>query len=37
MKSRRKRSARHVASMGEDREVYKVLVQKPEGQKPLAD
>jgi hypothetical protein len=29
------RWAEHVARMGEDRKVYKVLVGKPEGKKPL--
>ena len=28
-------SAGHVARMGEEREVYKVLVGKPEGRRPL--
>jgi hypothetical protein len=32
---RRIRWARHVARMGEDRKVYKVLVGKPEGKRPL--
>jgi hypothetical protein len=27
--------ARHVARMGEERKVYKVLVGKPEGKRPL--
>jgi hypothetical protein len=31
VKSRRMRWARHVARMGEERKVYKVLVGKPEG------
>jgi hypothetical protein len=35
VKSRRIRWARHVARMGEDRCVYRVLVGKPEGKKPL--
>jgi hypothetical protein len=35
VKSRRMRWARHVARMGEDRKVYKVLVGKPEGKRPL--
>jgi hypothetical protein len=35
-KSRRMRWAGHVASMGEERKVYKVLVGKPEGRRPLA-
>jgi hypothetical protein len=34
-KSRRMRWAWHVARMGEDRKVYKVLVGKPEGKRPL--
>jgi hypothetical protein len=34
-KSRRMRWAGHVARMGEEREVYKVLVGKPEGTRPL--
>jgi hypothetical protein len=34
-KSRRMRWAGHVARMGEDRKVYKVLVGKPEGRRPL--
>jgi len=29
------RWARHVARMGEEREVYRVLVRKPEGRRPL--
>jgi hypothetical protein len=29
------RWARHVALMGEERKVYKVLVGKPEGRRPL--
>jgi hypothetical protein len=33
--SRRKRWAGHVARMGEERKVYKVLVGKPEGRRPL--
>ena len=33
--SRRMRWARHVARMGEEREVYRVLVGKPEGKRPL--
>jgi hypothetical protein len=32
---RRMRWAGHVARMGEDRKVYKVLVGKPEGKRPL--
>ena len=35
IKSRRMRWAGHVARMGEEREVYSVLVGKPEGKKPL--
>jgi hypothetical protein len=35
MKSRRTRWAGHVAHMGEDRKVYKVLVGKPERKRPL--
>jgi hypothetical protein len=35
VKSRRMRWAGHVARMGEDRCVYRVLVGKPEGKKPL--
>jgi len=35
IKSRRMRLARHVARMGEERGVYRVLVGKPEGRKPL--
>jgi hypothetical protein len=34
-KSRRMRWAGHVARMGEERKVYKVLVGKPEGKSPL--
>jgi hypothetical protein len=34
-KSRRMRWAGHVACMGEERKVYKVLVRKPEGKRPL--
>jgi hypothetical protein len=34
-KSRRLRWAGYVARMGEDRKVYKVLVGKPEGKRPL--
>jgi hypothetical protein len=33
--TRRMRWAGHVARMGEEREVYKVLVGKPEGKRPL--
>ena len=35
IKSRRMRWAGHVARMGEEREVYMVLVGKPEGKRPL--
>jgi hypothetical protein len=35
VKSRRIRWAGHVACMGEDRKVYKVLVGKPEGRRPF--
>jgi hypothetical protein len=35
VKSRRMRWARHVAHMGEERKMYKVLVGKPEGKRPL--
>jgi len=35
IKSRRMRWARHVAGMGEERGVYRVLVGKPEGKRPL--
>ena len=35
VKSRRMRWAGHVARMGEDRHVHRVLVGKPEGKKPL--
>jgi hypothetical protein len=35
MKSRRMRWAGHVAHMGEERKLCKVLVGKPEGKKPL--
>jgi hypothetical protein len=35
IKSRRVRWAEHVARMGEERKVYKVLVGKPEGKRPL--
>ena len=34
-KSRRMRWAGHVASMGDGRGVYRVLVGKPEGKRPL--
>jgi hypothetical protein len=35
VKSRRIRWAGHVARMGVDRKLYKVLVRKPEGKRPL--
>jgi hypothetical protein len=35
IKSRRMRRVRHVASMGEMRKAYKILLGKPEGEKPL--
>ena len=35
IKSRRLRWAGHVAHMGERRGVYRVLVEKPEGKRPL--
>jgi hypothetical protein len=35
VKSRRMRWAGHVTCMGEQRKVYKVLVGKPEGKRPL--
>jgi len=35
IKSRRMRRAGHVAHMGEERGVYRVLVGKPEGKRPL--
>jgi hypothetical protein len=35
VKSRRMRWAGHVARMGEERKVYKVLVGKPEGRRPV--
>jgi len=35
IKSRRMRWAGHVARMGEDRGMYRVLVGKPEGKRPL--
>jgi hypothetical protein len=35
IKSRKMRWARHVARMGEGRNVYRVLVRKPEGKRPL--
>jgi hypothetical protein len=35
IKSRRLRWARHVARIGEERNVYKVLMEKTEGKKPV--
>jgi hypothetical protein len=35
IKSRRMRWAGHVARMGEKRNVYRLLVEKPEGKRPL--
>ena len=35
IKSRRMKWAGHVARMGEERGVYRVLVEKPEGRRPL--
>jgi hypothetical protein len=35
IKSRRMRLAGHVARMGEERKLYKVLVGKPKGKRPL--
>jgi hypothetical protein len=35
IKSRRMRWAGHVARMGEKRNVYRLLVAKPEGKRPL--
>ena len=35
IKSRRMRWAGHVARMGEEREVYRVLLGKPEGRRPM--
>jgi len=35
IKSRRMRWAGHVARMGEERVLYRVLVRKPEGKRPL--
>jgi len=35
IKSKRMRWAEHVVRMGEEREVYRVLVGKPEGRRPL--
>jgi hypothetical protein len=35
IKSRRMRWAGHVARMGEERDVYRVLVGRPEGKRPL--
>jgi hypothetical protein len=35
IKSRRMRWAWHVARIGEKRNVYRILVEKPEGKRPL--
>jgi hypothetical protein len=35
IKSRRMRWVRHMARMGEERKMYRVLVGKPEGKRPL--
>jgi hypothetical protein len=35
IKSRRMKLARHMAGMGEGRDVYRVLVGRPEGKRPL--
>jgi hypothetical protein len=35
MKSRRMRWAGHMARMGEEMNVYRVLMRKPEGKRPL--
>jgi hypothetical protein len=35
IKSRRMKWAGHVARMGEERNVYRVLMEKPEGKRPL--
>jgi hypothetical protein len=35
IKSRRMRWERHVAHMGEERKLYRVLARKPEGKRPL--
>jgi hypothetical protein len=35
IKSKRMRGAGHVAQMGEKRDVYRLLVRKPEGKRPL--
>jgi hypothetical protein len=35
IKSRRMRWAGHVARMGQERNVYRVLMRKPEGKRPL--
>jgi hypothetical protein len=37
IKSRRMRWAGHVARMGEERGVYRVLVGKPEGKRPIGE
>jgi hypothetical protein len=34
-KSRRKRQAGHVVLTGEERSTYRVMVEKPEGKRPL--
>jgi hypothetical protein len=34
IKSRRMRWVRHMARMGEERNVYRVLIRKPEGKRP---
>jgi hypothetical protein len=35
IKSRRMRWAEHIARMGEKRNIYRIIVGKPEGKKPL--
>jgi hypothetical protein len=35
IKSRRMRWAEHVARMGEERNMYRILMEKPEGKRPL--
>jgi hypothetical protein len=35
IKSRRMRSSGHVACMGEEKNVYNVMVEKPKGKRPL--
>jgi hypothetical protein len=37
IKSRRMRWARHVARMGEKMNIYRLLIRKPEGKRPLED